>query len=214
MISSYKAVIFDCDGVIVDTETISNEIFTSMLYPLGLDIDEQTLLEKFTGFTNQETLRNAEKLLGKPLPENFDSEYRQRFHTTIHECLEPIEGVREMLHKITKPIAMATNARRKEMDMKLEKINLSEKFAIRFCVEDVENGKPKPDIYLKAANALNIDPKDCLVIEDSVAGIIAGCAAGMRVLAYSTVFSEASQTAAGATACFKTMQELEGLLGL
>jgi HAD superfamily hydrolase (TIGR01509 family) len=109
---------------------------------------------------------------------------------------------------------MATNARRKEMDMKLEKIDLSEKFATRLCVEDVENGKPEPDIYLKAAKALKLDPKDCLVIEDSIAGIRAGCAAGMRVLAYSGAFNETSQTAAGATACFKTMQELEGLLGL
>jgi len=210
----YKAVIFDCDGVIVDTETISNDIFTSMLHKLGLDIDEQTLLERFTGFTNQETLKNAELLLGKPLPESFDSEYRQRFHAIIHEHLEPIDGVRELLHKITMPIAMATNARRKEMDMKLHKIGLSEKFATRFCVEDVENGKPQPDLYLKAAKALKVNPQDCLVIEDSVAGIRAGCAAGMRVLAYSGAFDEALQTAAGATACFKTMRELEGLLGL
>jgi len=210
----YKAVIFDCDGVIVDTETISNDIFTSMLHKLGLDIDEQTLLERFTGFTNQETLKNAELLLGKPLPESFDSEYRQRFHAIIHEHLEPIDGVRELLNKITMPIAMATNARRKEMDMKLHKIGLSEKFATRFCVEDVENGKPQPDLYLKAAKALKVNPQDCLVIEDSVAGIRAGCAAGMRVLAYSGAFDEALQTAAGATACFKTMRELEGLLGL
>ncbi|ETX09828.1 haloacid dehalogenase [Marinomonas ushuaiensis DSM 15871] len=214
MIFSYKAVIFDCDGVIVDTETISNEIFTSMLHQLGLDIDEQTLLEKFTGFTNEETLKNAEHLLGKPLPENFDAEYRQRFHAIIHEHLEPINGVRELLHKITAPIAMATNARRTEMDMKLEKIGLSDKFATRFCVEDVENGKPEPDIYLKAAKALKVDPQDCLVIEDSIAGIRAGCAAGMRVLAYSDAFDKALQTTAGATACFKSMQELEGLLGL
>lgn len=210
----YKAVIFDCDGVIVDTETISNEIFTSMLHQIGLDIDEQTLLEKFTGFTNQETLKNAEHLLGKPLPETFDSEYRQRFHAIIHEHLEPINGVRELLDKITMPIAMATNARRKEMNMKLNKIGLSEKFITRFCVEDVKNGKPAPDIYLKAAEALKVDPKDCLVIEDSVAGIRAGCAAGMRVLAYSGAFDPVSQTAAGATACFKTMQELEVFLGL
>lgn len=214
MIFPYKAVIFDCDGVIVDTETISNEIFTSMLHKLGLDIDEQTLLEKFTGFTNQETLRNAEKLLGKPLPESFDSEYRQRFHAIINAHLEPINGVRELLNKIAMPIAMATNARRKEMDMKLEKIELCDQFSTRFCVEDVENGKPEPDIYLKAAQALNVDPQDCLVIEDSIAGIRAGCAAGMRVLAYSGAYNEASQTTAGATACFKTMQELEGLLGL
>ena len=210
----YKAIIFDCDGVIVDTETMSNNIFTAMLHEQGLDIDEKTLLEQFTGFTNQETLKNAEKLLGKALPANFDDEYRKQFHNKIMGQLEPIMGVRELLKKITCPIAMATNARRLEMDLKLKKIQLLDTFSTRFCVEDVENGKPAPDIYLKAAETLNVDPKDCLAIEDSVAGITAGCAAGMRVLAYSGDFSKEIQTAAGATACFNTMKDLEILLGL
>jgi len=211
---SYKAIIFDCDGVIVDTETISNDIFTSMLRQQGLTIDEKTLLEQFTGFTNEVTLKNAEKLLGKPLPDNFDTDYRKQFHDRIDKHLDTIEGVRELLEKIPCPIAMATNARRKEMNFKLNKIKLVEAFSTRFCVEDVANGKPAPDLYLKAAKALKIDPKDCLVIEDSVAGITAGCAAGMTVLAYSGAISKEMQAAAGATACFDTMQELEVLLGL
>lgn len=214
MTYSYKAIIFDCDGVIVDTETLSNDIFTSMLGQQGLDIDEKTLLEQFTGFTNEVTLQNAEKLLGRPLPDNFDADYRKQFHDCINKHLDPIKGVRKLLDKISQPIAMATNARRKEMELKLNKIQLTDAFHTRFCVEDVVNGKPAPDIYLKAAKALNIDPKDCLAIEDSIAGITAGCAAGMRVLAYSAVISKEKQTAAGATACFDTMQELETLLGL
>jgi len=78
----------------------------------------------------------------------------------------------------------------------------------------VENGKPAPDLYLTAAKALNVEPKDCLVIEDSVAGITAGKAAGMRVLAFSETLDAKMQMAAGATECFSTMKELEGLLGL
>lgn len=185
-----------------------------MLSECGLELDDETLHAKFTGFTNQENLINAEKLLGKPLPENFDDDYRQRFHAIIEADLEPIKGVRDLLSKITTPIAMATNARRKEMNFKLDKIQLSERFSTRFCVEDVENGKPAPDLYLKAAQALNVDPKDCLVIEDSIAGITAGRAAGMRVLAFSETLDAKMQAAAGATECFKTMKELEGLLGL
>lgn len=185
-----------------------------MLSECGLELDDETLHAKFTGFTNQENLINAEKLLGKPLPENFDDDYRQRFHAIIEADLEPIKGVRDLLSKITTPIAMATNARRKEMNFKLDKIQLSERFSIRFCVEDVENGKPAPDLYLKAAQALNVNPKDCLVIEDSIAGITAGRAAGMRVLAFSETLDAKMQAAAGATECFKTMKELEGLLGL
>lgn len=214
MTYSYKAIIFDCDGVIVDTENISNTILKSMLNECGLELDDETLHAKFTGFTNQENLINAEKLLGKPLPANFDEDYRQRFHNVIEADLEPIKGVRDLLSKIKAPIAMATNARRKEMDFKLTKIQLAERFSTRFCVDDVENGKPAPDLYLKAAKALNVAPEDCLVIEDSVAGITAGRAAGMRVLAFSETLDEKMQTAAGATECFKSMKELEGLLGL
>ena len=214
MTYSYKAIIFDCDGVIVDTENISNNILKSMLSQYGLELDDETLHAKFTGFTNQENLANAEKLLGRALPENFDDDYRKQFHTIIEASLEPIHGVRNLLDKITTPIARATNARRKEMNFKLDKIQLSERFATRFCVDDVENGKPAPDLYLKAAKALNIDPKDCLVIEDSIAGIMAGKAAGMRVLAFSETIDAKIQAAAGATECFIAMEELEGLLGL
>lgn len=214
MTYSYKAIIFDCDGVIVDTENISNNILKSMLSQYGLELDDETLHAKFTGFTNQENLANAEKLLGRALPENFDEDYRKQFHTIIEANLEPIHGVRNLLNKITTPIAMATNARRKEMNFKLDKIQLSERFATRFCVDDVENGKPAPDLYLKAAKALAVDPKDCIVIEDSIAGIMAGKAAGMRVLAFSETIDAKIQAAAGATECFSTMKELEGLLGL
>ncbi|NVK73745.1 HAD family phosphatase [Marinomonas sp. CT5] len=214
MIYSYKAIIFDCDGVIVDTENISNTILKSMLSECGLELDDETLHAKFTGFTNAENLINAEKMLGRPLPANFDDDYRQRFHATIEAELEPIKGVRDLLNKITTPIAMATNARRQEMNFKLDKIQLTEQFSTRFCVEDVENGKPAPDLYLKAARALGVDPEDCLVIEDSVAGITAGRAAGMRVLAFSETLDSEMQTAAGATECFNTMKELEALLGL
>ena len=214
MAYSYDAIIFDCDGVIVDTETISNSLYISMLGKLGLEVDEKVLLEQFTGFSNQETLRNAAKLLGRPLPEDFDAEYRQRFQEIITTQLEPIEGVRQLLKKIPCSIAMATNARRKEMDLKLEKIELSDTFSTRFCIEDVENGKPAPDLYLKAAKALAVDPKNCIVIEDSATGISAGCAAGMTVFAYNEVISAETQIAAGATESFGSMAALEKLLGL
>lgn len=214
MTQAYKAIIFDCDGVIVDTESVSNAIFKTMLSECGLELDDDTLHSQFTGFTNKQNLVHAEKLLGKPLPKNFDADYRQRFYDAMEQDLQPIDGVLSLLSKITVPIAMATNARREEMDYKLHKIQLADRFSTRFCVEDVEHGKPAPDLYLKAAAALVIDPKDCLVIEDSVAGITAGRAAGMRVLAFSETLDAGMQLAAGATECFKTMKELEGLLGL
>ncbi|MGO3345869.1 MAG: HAD family hydrolase [Marinomonas sp.] len=211
---SYKAIIFDCDGVIVDTENIANNILKALLSAEGLNVDDKLLHEQLTGFTHQKNLKTIASLLGRALPDDFEENYRQRFNIAISNHLEPIDGVRDLLKKITTPIAMATNSRRKEMNVKLNKIQLMETFSTRFCSEDVENAKPAPDLYLKAAAALNMTPKDCLVIEDSIAGITAGRAAGMRVLAFSETLDATTQTAAGASACFKTMQELEILLGL
>ncbi|BFM48543.1 HAD family phosphatase [Marinomonas sp. THO17] len=214
MTYSYKAVLFDCDGVIVDTENLSNNLLRAMLKEQGLVLDDQTLHDQFTGFTNQENLRNAEAMLGKALPANFDQDYRKKFQALMDETLEPIQGVPELLNKIQVPIAMATNARRQEMNFKLNKIDLAERFKIRFCVEDVDHGKPAPDLYLKAAAAVGVAPKDCIVVEDSVAGIRAGCAAGMRVFAFSETVPADLQLAAGATEVFDTMQQLEALLNL
>ena len=214
MTYSYKAVLFDCDGVIVDTENLSNDLLRAMLKEQGLELDDQTLHDKFTGFTNQENLRNAEAMLGKALPANFDADYREKFQALMEAQLEPIHGVPELLRKIQTPIAMATNARRQEMNFKLNKIDLAERFSTRFCVEDVEQGKPAPDLYLKAAKAVGVAPEDCIVIEDSVAGIRAGRAAGMRVFAFSETVPADLQLAAGATEVFDNMKQLEALLNL
>jgi len=165
MTYSYKAVLFDCDGVIVDTENLSNDLLRAMLKEQGLELDDQTLHDKFTGFTNQENLRNAEAMLGKALPTHFDAEYRDKFQALMEEQLEPIQGVTDLLSKIQTPIAMATNARRQEMNFKLNKIELAERFSTRFCVEDVEHGKPAPDLYLKAAKPLELLLKIALLLK-------------------------------------------------
>ncbi|MBJ7537599.1 HAD family hydrolase [Marinomonas transparens] len=214
MFNSYKAIIFDCDGVIVDTENLANDIMKTMLAKQGLFLDEQTMHEKFSGYTSEHGIKAASQMLGKPLPTSFLEEYRTAFQTKIDEQLEPIDGVLSLLEKIKIPIAMATNANRQEMHFKLKKIGLDERFSTRFCVEDVAQGKPAPDLYLKAAAALKTKPQDCLVIEDSIAGIKAGVAAGMTVLAYSDTMDPAKQTAAGAAVCFQSMEKLATLINL
>lgn len=210
----YKAIIFDCDGVIVDTETLSNNIMKSMLSDLGLELDAELIHEKFSGFTTKDNLITANQLLGHPLPDNFHAEYKARFKQQIENNLEPIPGVTELLARITCPIAMATNANRDEMHEKLNKIGLLERFPVRYALDDVAQGKPAPDLYLKAAAALGVAPQDCLVIEDSMAGIRAGKAAGMTVLAYSATMNASKQTEAGAAVCFQSMAELITLLKL
>ncbi|RDL45700.1 HAD family phosphatase [Marinomonas piezotolerans] len=210
----YDAILFDCDGVIVDTETIATSILQRNLKHIGLDLDDHTMHTQFAGFTNKDNLALAEQLLGHPLPSDFAENYRQEFNETIQTSLTPIEGVPELLSKIQCPIAMATNAQTTEMELKLGIIGLSERFHTRFSVDDVAHGKPAPDLYLAAANALNIAPQHCIVIEDSLAGIQAGKAAGATVLAFSSTLSRSAQLEAGATDTFNSMQELMALLGL
>lgn len=211
---SYKAILFDCDGVIVDTETLSSSILKRKLDQLGLTLDDHTMHIKFAGFTTEENLKVAATMLGKPLPEDFYQEYRNEFNQSIIEHLEPIDGVTELLALIKCPIAMATNAKRAELELKLELIGLAEKFKVRFAVDDVAQGKPEPDLYLKAAEALGVSPTDCIVIEDSIAGIRAGKAAGATVLGFCSLLAPEVQIQAGASATFRNMKELIELLDL
>lgn len=211
---NYQAILFDCDGVIVDTETLSSNILQRMLAEQGLHLDEHTLHTQFAGHTNHENLVLAESMLGRALPADFPARFRKEFQTSIKSSLHPIEGVPELLAAINCPIAMATNAQREELELKLELIQLSKVFSNRFAVNDVEHGKPAPDLYLKAAAALGVAPQHCIVIEDSLAGIKAGVAAGATVLAYSAVLPAQAQLDAGATATFDSMPELMTLLGL
>ena len=205
---SFKAVIFDCDGVIVDTETINNQILKRKLATYGLHLTELEMHQMFSGLTAENNVKTASELLGKQLPESFAIELRTEFHEIITKHLAPIKDIPELLERIKVPIAMATNAHRPAMNFKLDKIGLMQVFKHRFCIEDVVNPKPHPDLYLMAAKAINMEPKDCLVIEDSVAGITAGVAAGMTVYGFSECTDEASQAEAGAKMSFPTIAQL------
>jgi HAD superfamily hydrolase (TIGR01509 family) len=210
----YEAIIFDCDGVIVDTENMINHIFQEELAKLGLILTHKEMDRYFSGYAASENLLKIEKLLKKPVPDSFSETVDSRFRKEMAANLTPIEGVTDLLKKIRLPIAMATNSRKESLTFKLTKIGLLDSFPVRFCVEDVESPKPKPDLYLKAAKALNIEPNKCIAIEDSVAGITAAVAAGMTVYAYSASMDKTDQLNAGAKLTFNSMKELESLLNL
>lgn len=204
----FKAIIFDCDGVIVDTETISNKILQKKLMEYGLHLSDEEMHKHFSGFTAEDTVKTATALVGHPLPDTFKDDLRAEFRKVVEKELLPISGIPELLGKIKVPIAMATNSQRTGMEFKLQKVGLIDKFQHRFCVEDVAKPKPHPELYLKAAASLKVEPKDCLVIEDSAAGISAGVEAGMTVYGYCEATSEESQKKAGATMSFPTIELL------
>lgn len=206
---SFKAIIFDCDGVIVDTETISNSIFQSKLAELGLTLSMQEVNNLFTGYTTEQNLITASNLLHQALPATFKAELKTAYLAALKSNLVCIQGIPELLSQLVPPIAMATNAQASDMELKLDKLGLSDRFKHRFCVNDVTNPKPAPDLYLLASQKLKTHPKDCLVIEDSIAGIKAGVAAGMTVYAFSEKMNSTEQIKAGASRCFHSMAELK-----
>lgn len=210
----YEAIIFDCDGVIVDTENMINKIFQEELAKLGLNLTHKEMDHYFSGYAATANLITIAELLNAPVPDGFSETVQSRFKEAMTESLTPIPGIIELLKKIKCPFAMATNSRTESLKFKLDKIGLLDTFKVRFCVEDVENPKPSPDLYLKAASALQIEPQHCIAIEDSVAGITAAARAGMTVYAYSASMDKEAQLNAGAALTFDSMKELETLLNL
>jgi HAD superfamily hydrolase (TIGR01509 family) len=208
----YQAIIFDCDGVLVDTERLSHLAWQTKLAERGLHFSFAELHQYFTGFTTQANLKKAEALFGIALPDDFSAQVKEMFWQKINEDLPVIPFVEETLKRINLPKAAATNALRKELDFKLKKTGLDRYFEHTVCCEDVFSPKPSPDIYLEAARRLGIAPRDCAVVEDSVAGVQAGVAADMTVFGFCRETDPASLLAAGATNCFGEMTGLPDLL--
>ncbi len=208
----FEAVIFDCDGVLVDTERLANRVWKRMLAGLGLHLEEQELHFHFTGNTTAANLTTASELIGTPLPDGFHDNLRQGFWEEVSQGMPMIPYIEEALDALSLPKATATNAVRREMIYKLEQTGLNRYFHHCVCVEDVKHPKPAPDIYLHTANLLGVPASMCAVVEDSPAGIKAATSAGMTVFAYSADMIAEEQLAAGATATFDDMRELNKLL--
>ena len=210
----FEAIIFDCDGVLVDTERLTNRIWQRKLGSLGLHLQDHELHHHFTGHTTEANLLRASELLGGPLPDDFHPAMRDEFWEEINRDLPLIPHVIELLEALLPvvPMAMATNAARQDMAFKLERTGMDRYFSHTVCVDDVSRPKPAPDIYLFAADKLQIEPARCAVIEDSPAGIQAAVEAGMQVFAYSADMIAEKQKAAGALLTFDDMRQLLPLL--
>ena len=210
--TAFDAIIFDCDGVLVDTETLANMTWQDKLAEHGLFLSLQELHHYFTGYTTELNLAKATELLGRPLPTDFIDQIRELFWQKISLDLPLIPYVEDALNQIQLPKATATNAKREELNFKLERSGLDRFFSHRLCVEDVSNPKPAPDIYQLAATKLGSSPQNCAVVEDSIAGIKAGVAAGMTVFGYCKDTPHDKQKEAGAFKCFDDMRELPDLI--
>ena len=207
-----ELVIFDCDGVLVDSERIAVRVDTEVLAELGWPLSEAEVVERFMGRTTEDMLKAIEAQIDDLEP-GWDVEFDRRYQAALEAELEPVDGVVEALDAISAPTCVASSGTHKKLRFTLGHTGLYERFAGRiFSAEDVARGKPAPDLFLHAARTLGADPAACAVVEDSRHGVQAARAAGMRVLAYGGGLTPRDQLAGPGTVVFDDMRELPLLL--
>lgn len=195
----FELVIFDCDGVLVDSEPIANRVLVDELRIAGLMIEESEAQAMFTGLSLARVLELAEARLGRGLPTEFLGRLQARTFAKFRSELRPIPGVRRLLGALEIPHCVASSGGQDKIRFTLGLTGLLECFEGRiFSATEVARGKPAPDLFLRAAEACGTDPASCAVIEDSLPGVLAGKAAGMTVFRYTPGDAGSSPSAAGA----------------
>ncbi|TSA13734.1 MAG: HAD family hydrolase [Betaproteobacteria bacterium] len=211
--TAFELLILDCDGVVVDSESITTRVLTQMLNALGASIDEREVASRFTGHTFARTLELIGQLLPAPLPADFVHRYGKRTYAALEAELKPVPGIGVALDQIAIPYCIASNGPHEKMQKTLGITALLSRFEGRlFSSADVPRGKPFPDLYLFAARHFAKPPCACLVIEDSESGVVAALAAGMSVYGFCRDKTDGRLLAAGAHRVFHDMSELPGLV--
>ena len=209
-----KLIIFDCDGVLVDTEPLMAKAFAQMAAELGVQMTQAEAMRHFRGASMDTHLKKLSQMAGKPIPADLEPRLRQWWKEIFEAELQPIPGITEVLpqlHSWAK--CVASNAPQAKMEHTLGLTGLLPHFTGRlFTAYQVGKWKPEPDLFLYCAQTLGFSPADCVVVEDSVPGIQAGYAAGMTVIGFTSGEPAETLTAAGATTILPHMSHLPTLL--
>ena len=175
-------VIFDCDGVLIDSEIISARMLVDELAGLGVTIDLAYVARHFLGRSYPTVMATIRREFGLNLPPEFEDQYRSRLMAAFEDGLHIMPGVQQVLDTLTLPYCVATSSSPKRAERSLQMVGLGALTGTRlYTATMVANGKPAPDLFLLCAKSYNADPARCLVIEDSLNGIRAARAAGMPV---------------------------------
>ena len=203
-------VIFDCDGVLVDSEPLSNRLLAERLTAIGLPTTTEGSIRDYMGRSWSSCQALIEERLGRPLPDGFADGYHEELFAALRSELRPVAGVETALDAISSPTCVASSGAHEKIRTSLAATGLLERFEGRiFSATEVEHGKPAPDLFLHAAAAMGFAPADCVVVEDAPAGVAAGRAAGMRVLGYAALTPPGALEGARV---FSSMDELPALL--
>ncbi|HTU96657.1 MAG TPA: HAD family hydrolase [Solirubrobacteraceae bacterium] len=206
-------VIFDCDGVLVDSEPIAIRIDAEIFAEYGMPMSEEEIIERFVGRSPSVTWGALEEHLGHPLPADFRTRTQAMFDAAYEHDLMPIAGIEEALDQITALTCVASSSDPDRLDHKLRLTGLYDRFAGRiYSAAAVRNGKPAPDLFLYAAQQMDVEPGACAVIEDSQYGVQAARAAGMAAFGYTGSVTPAHMLEGPGTTVFGDMRELPRLL--
>jgi HAD superfamily hydrolase (TIGR01509 family) len=185
----FDGVIFDCDGVLVDSEKIGVHIDRRVLAEVGLDFTIEEVVGHFMGKSDKHFVETVESMLGKQVPENWLDEISKQYQQAFENELTPVPGIVEALDELELAHCVASSGTHEKMRFTLGKTGLLNRFQNKlFSATEVERGKPHPDLFLYAASQMGWAPERCAVVEDSQAGVQAGLAAGMKVVAYAGGF--------------------------
>lgn len=208
-----RLVIFDCDGVLVDSERISVRVDVVVLAELGWVMTEAEVVERFMGRTDDYMTSQIEAHLGRPLPANWEEPFKRLYREAFEAGLQPVPGILEVLDEIATPTCVASSGTHERIRFTLGLTGLYARFVGRiFSASDVAQGKPAPDLFLHAANRMGADPSECAVVEDSRYGIEAARAAGMRAFGYAGGLTPRHRLEGTGTIVFQDMRELPRLL--
>jgi HAD superfamily hydrolase (TIGR01509 family) len=211
-----ELVIFDCDGVLVDSEVISNRVLAAMLTEQGLPTTLPQARQQYQGLLLGDVAARAAAKLGRPLPADWLARYEAARSDAFRRELRPIAAAVETIESLLAAglaVCVASQGKLSKTRLSLALTGLDHLFPehVRFSAHSVANGKPAPDLFLHAAASMGTEPGRCAVVEDTPSGVVAAVAAGMRAIGYSADSDEHGLTAAGAEP-MRALDELPGLL--
>lgn len=207
----FDLIIFDCDGVLVDSEPVANAIFARVLEEeCGLRFSLEEMFDRFVGRSQAQCLQIVEDLTGETSPSGLWHRYKREINLALADSVEAVDGIESVLLNIDIPYCVASSGSHDKMKTTLGKTGLAKYFNDNiFSSSEVAQGKPHPDIYLYAAESMGVlEPTHCLVIEDSPIGVQGAVAAGMTVFGYAELIKAEKLLAAGAHLTFDKMDNL------
>ena len=198
-------IIFDCDGVLVDSEIIAHTLLAQMMTALGHPMTTAEAVQKFAGRSLADTLSLIEASLGRSIPDDLGQRYGRLLLQCLRHDLKPIAGVKAAVAALPYPRCVASSSSLERIRLSLEATGLASLFGANiFSATQVAHGKPAPDLFLFASRRMGIAPEHCMVVEDSALGVTAGRAAGMKVIGFTGAAHatpDAAQRLAAAGAC-------------